>query len=232
MAGIKGVIFDFDGTLTELTLDFINMRTEIEEIAFRYESKEAVAALEGAYIIEMIYAISDNLGNGGRQFKEEAFDRLRELELSASRGKGVYPYTRDVLRRIRQEGVRLGVITRSCIDVLRAVFPDIDEYAEAIVTREHLREVKPHPRHVLTIAGLLSLSPGEGIMVGDHPTDIEAGRTAGMETAGVLTGRTAKEDFERTGATYIFQDIRGVSALLGGEGPRGASRSGVISGST
>ncbi len=33
---IKGVIFDFDGTLTELTLDFGHLRTEIENSGVRH----------------------------------------------------------------------------------------------------------------------------------------------------------------------------------------------------
>jgi phosphoglycolate phosphatase len=214
MPKIRGVIFDFDGTLTELTLDFQNMRAEIGEIARRYMSEEEAAARESHFIIEMIYNIEGELKERGAEFKREAFARLRDIELDASRGKDVYPYTRGVLARLRREGVKVGVITRSCLDVLRNVFPDIDEYVEAIVTREHLREVKPDPRHVYAIASLLSISPGEGMVAGDHPTDIAAGKAAGMKTVGVLTGRTTKGDFEMAEATYIVQDIRGLPDLL------------------
>jgi phosphoglycolate phosphatase len=214
MPGIRGVIFDFDGTLTELTIDFQNMRAEIGEIARRYVTEEEAAERENQFIIEMIYDIEGRLKEKGAEFKREAFERLRDLELDASRGKDVYPYTRDVLGRLRQEGIKVGVITRSCVDVLRSVFPDIDEYVEAIVTREHLREVKPHPRHVLAVAGLLSLLPEEGMMAGDHPTDIAAGKAAGMQTVGVLTGRTTRGDFEMAEATYIVHDIRDIPDLL------------------
>ena len=214
MAVPKGVIFDFDGTLTELTLDFQVLRSEISGIVKQYMDVAQIAALEGQYIIEMIYDVESRIGARGEQFRKEAFGRLRELELSASEGKDVFPYTREVLGCLRRRGLKVGVISRSCTDVLRQVFPDIDQYVGGIVTRDHVREVKPHPGHVLAVTSLLSMEPGEGLMVGDHPTDIAAGKNVGMETVGLLTGRTAKPDFEAAGATYIFEDIRGLRILV------------------
>ena len=51
---IKGVIFDFDGTLTELTIDFPLVRGEIEKVARRYMGDDEIKAQEGQYILEMI----------------------------------------------------------------------------------------------------------------------------------------------------------------------------------
>jgi phosphoglycolate phosphatase len=214
MSTVRGVIFDFDGTLTELTLDFQFMKAEIVRMARQYVPEETITALEGHFILEMIYEIEDRLEEKGPRFRREAFERLRVLELDASRGKQVYPYTREVLAGIRGKGVKVGVITRSCLDVLTSVFPDIKEYVEGIVTREHIREVKPHPGHVYAISELLSIHPEEGMLAGDHPTDIEAGKAAGMRTVGLLTGRTTKRDFETAEATYILEDIRGILDLL------------------
>jgi len=214
MATIKGVIFDFDGTLTELTLDFQFMRAEIVRIAGRYVPEETIKALEGHFILEMIYEIEDLLGEKGPEFRQEAFECLRVLEVEASAGKQVYPYTREVLARIKGKGIKVGIITRSCLDVLMNVFPDIRVYVEGIVTREHIREVKPHPGQVYAISTLLSIRPEEGMLAGDHPTDVAAGKAAGMITVGLLTGRTTREDFQAADPTYILEDIRGIPDLL------------------
>jgi phosphoglycolate phosphatase len=212
---IKGVIFDFDGTLTELTLDFGHLRTEIEKVARRYVGDDHIKSQEGQYVIEMIYGVEGSLGEQADAFRREAFERLRELEMEASMEKEVYPYTRDVLRRLREKGVKVGVITRSHVDVLNLVFPDIASYVDTIVTRDEVREVKPHPNHGTEVLRLLGLKPEEGILVGDHPTDILAGRSVGMKTAGVLSGRTARKGFEEVGATYVLQDIREILEIVG-----------------
>ncbi len=211
---IRGVIFDFDGTLTALTLNFPSLKEEVLKIARKYVSAETLTTLEGNYIIEIIHAISDGLKGINGDFAREAFERLRVLELESSHGKDIYPYTRDVLAGLKDRGVRMGIVTRTCVDVVRNVFPDVDEYIGHIVTREHIREVKPHPGHVIAIARYLSIAPQEGIMVGDHPTDVVAGRDAGMKTIGLLSGRSERRDFEREGATYIMEDIRGIPMLL------------------
>lgn len=210
----KAVIFDFDGTLTELTLDFGYLRAEIERIARRYVDDEEIKAQEGQYIIEMIYGVKDKLGKGADAFVREAFEKLRELEMEASRDKDVYPYTRDVLKRLRDRNIKIGVITRSHRDVLALVFPDMDLYVDTVVTRDDVRGVKPHPDHGVEVLRLLGISAEEALMVGDHPTDILAGRAVGMRTAGVLTGRTVRDAFDKAGATYILTDIREIPDLL------------------
>jgi phosphoglycolate phosphatase len=214
LVNTKGVIFDFDGTLTKLTLDFPSLKAEILKIARRYVPEEMIISLEGHYILEIIYRIRDSLQGDGADFSFEAFEKLKVLELAASRGKDVYPYTRDVLGHLKRKGLKTGIITRSFEDVVRTVFPDVDEYMDGIITCEHIRRVKPHPDHAIAAADLLLILPGEGVMVGDHPTDVVAGREAGMKTIGLLSGRSSREDFEKEGATYIMDDIRGIPLLL------------------
>ncbi len=196
-----------------MTLDFDLLRAEIEAIARRYVKDDVILLLRNQYIIEMINAIEATLDGKNTRFKQEAYTRLRDLEVEASKGKDVYPYTRDVLRYLKHRGILIGIITRSCMDVLKEVFPDIRNYADCIVTRDDTQYVKPNPLHVLEALRSLRLEPDDVILVGDHPTDIMAGRALNISTAGVLTGRTAKDGFEKVGATFIFDDIRGVLTL-------------------
>jgi phosphoglycolate phosphatase len=110
--------------------------------------------------------------------------------------------------------MKIGVITRSHVDVLFLVFQDIKSYVDTIVTRDEVKEVKPHPNHGTEVLGRLGINPDEAILVGDHPTDVLAGKAVGMKTAGVLSGRTTRETFEQVGTTYILEDIRGIPDLL------------------
>ncbi len=209
----KGAIFDFDGTLTELTLDFDLLRAEIEAIALRYVTEDVILSLKNHYILEMIDEIERLLDGRNAPFRHEASTRLRDLEVEASKGKDVYPYTRDVLQRLKDRDISIGIITRSCIDVLRTVFPDIDSYTDSIVTREDTKYVKPNPLHVIEVLRRFRLEPDDVVMVGDHPTDIIAGKALGMRTVGVLTGRTTRGSFENVQATFIFNDIRDIFTL-------------------
>ncbi len=212
---VRAAIFDFDGTLTELTLDFADLRRHVEGVALGYVSAAFMRELDGLYMLEMIYEVEGSLGPSGAVFRQEAFAILRELEVEAARGKAVYPYTREVLKALREQGMKIGVMTRSCAGAVRTVFPDMDAYVDAMVTREDVRLVKPNPAHVTAVLDLLgSVDPAEALLVGDHPTDILAGRASGTTTVGVLTGRTERPAFEKAGAAFVVRDIRDVPALI------------------
>jgi phosphoglycolate phosphatase len=211
---VKGVIFDFDGTLTELTIDFSFVRGEIEKIARKYVGDEEIKSQEGQYILEMINGVEERLGGIVSEFKREAFEELRTLELRASDGKGVYPYTREVLKKLKDKGIKVGIFTRTHLDVVLHVFPDIRDFVEVIVTRDDVERVKPHPDHASEVLRLLGVRPEEALVVGDHPTDIESGQAISAMSAAVLTGRTTRKIFEEVGTTYILSDVRGVLDVL------------------
>ncbi len=211
---IKGVIFDFDGTLTELTIDFSFVRGEIEKVARKYVGDEEIKSQEGQYILEMINGVEKRLGGMASEFKREAFEELRKLELTASEGKDVYPYTREVLSKLKDKGIKVGVFTRTHLDVVLQVFPDIRDFVEAIVTRDDIERVKPHSDHAGEVLRLIGIRPEEALVVGDHPTDIRSGQAILTKSAAVLTGRIKREVFEEAGATYILDDVRGVLNVL------------------
>jgi phosphoglycolate phosphatase len=210
---LRAVIFDFDGTLTELTLDFGALREAVEAIAARYVPAGTLRSLDGLYILEMIDALEGLIGDGGASFRKEALDLLRDMEVEAASGKEVYPYTREVLDALRREGLLIGVVTRNCTAAVERVFPDIRRYVDAVATRDDVREVKPEPAHVGAILAALGVEARDALLVGDHPTDMMAGRAAGAHTLGLLAGRTTGADLEKAGAALVAKDIRAVPEI-------------------
>ena len=53
---------------------------------------------------------------------------------------------------------------------------------------------KPGPGQLLAFAAAVGIDPARVVMVGDSTHDLLAGRAAGMQTAGVLTGMAQAED--------------------------------------
>lgn len=211
---LRAAIFDFDGTLTELTLDFGQMRREVEAIAEGYASASAIRGLDGLYTLEMIDELSRLLDRQGPPFRAEALGVLCEMEVKAAVGKEVYPYTRDVLTALRAEGFKVGVITRNCTGAIETVFPDLRAYVDAVATRDDVREVKPDPEHVRAMLRSLGVDAPGALLVGDHPTDMMAGIAAGAHTLGLLAGRTSRADLEQAGAEYVADDIRAVPGIV------------------
>lgn len=212
MNSIRAVIFDFDGTLTPLTLDFSLLRARVEDIAREYVGQEMIDRLKDQYILEMIHAIEDEIDQGTDSFRARAFQELDRLEIEACRNKELYPFARRVLSFLRERNIRTGIITRSSAAVIRTIFPDVDHHVDVMVTRDDTRYVKPDPHQLRMVVEALDVPAGNAIIAGDHPTDIAAGKALGAQTAGVLSGRCSREDL--ADADHVFDDIRGIIDLV------------------
>jgi phosphoglycolate phosphatase len=124
---IRAVVFDFDGTLTELTLDFDHMRRELEKLLLTYVTPDILNNLRGRFMIETIYAVEEILGQKGAAFRYDAFTLLREIEIDAANGKDLFAFTRSVLQTLHSMNARTGIMTRNCSGAVERMFPDYSE---------------------------------------------------------------------------------------------------------
>ncbi len=215
---IKAVIFDFDGTLAVLNIDFSLMRERVFDLMRRYGIEEET--IREKYLLEVIDEVYQTLWGKNPSkadtFYQESHQILHEVEMEAAEEGKLLPGTKGTLEKLRRKGLKVGIITRNCEDAVRKVFPDINEFCDVFVSRNSVKKVKPHPDHLTYVMRKLKISQEEAMMVGDHVIDIQAGRRVGMKTVGVLTGRTKKEEFEKAGADYVLRDVSEVFELLEG----------------
>ena len=213
---IKAIIFDFDGTLAVLNIDFSLMRQRVMDLVNHFGIEEG--SIRERYLLEMIDEVYPILwekdSSGAEEFYERAHQILHEVELKAA-GEGMLILgTEAVLRMLRERRIKVGIVTRNCEEAVRKVFPDIDDYCDVFISRDSVEKVKPHPDHLNSVLGALKVSGEETVMVGDHIIDIQAGKKVGMKTVGVLTGRINREEFEKAGADYVLKDVTEVYELV------------------
>lgn len=213
---IKAVIFDFDGTLAVLNIDFSLMRERVLDLILQYGVRKD--SIKERYLLEIINEVYPILGknnpSGAKEFYEKAHQILHEVELMAAQEGRLIPGTEATLKLLRQLGIKVGIVTRNCEEAVRKVFPDIDDYCDVFISRDSVENVKPHPDHLNSVLEELKVSGEQAVMVGDHTIDIQAGKKVGMKTAGVLTGRIKRGEFEEAGADYILGDITEVYPSL------------------
>ncbi len=174
---IKGVLFDFDGTLTQAgSLDFSALR-------------ERIGCPKTQPVLEFI----DSLHSAGD--RENARRVLDTFEVEAARRSYPNEGAEELIDFLHAEGVKLAIITRnSARSVLLAFqnFRHIDASAfDVILTRDDAPLPKPSPEAVLEAARRIGLRPDQVLMVGDFTFDIEAGHAAGARTAFLTNGAAA-----------------------------------------
>ena len=215
---IESIIFDYDGTLVHLNIDFQLMRRRVDSLLESFGI--AAGTFQGLLTLETIDKASELLSQRdpktGRSFYQKALKLLTDLEVGAARKGKVLPGITGTLRTLKTYGIKVGIITRNCDQAVRVTFPHIEGLCDAFIPRDAVSHVKPHPVHLqLAMKKMGITNVDQCLMVGDHPLDVEAGRRVGMKTAGVLTGHTNEQQFLDAGADIVLQNATEVLDHMG-----------------
>lgn len=203
------VLFDFDGTLIDIKIDFVRMKNEVLSLGQEY----GISPEPDLYILEAIDYISNVLQQKyeslAKAFKQQATQILIEIEVNATSTSKAFPSANETLKLLRNKGIKVGIVTRNCRPaVLKSSEMAGFEY-DLLLTRDDVEKVKPDPQHLLDALDILGSDPQKAIMVGDHPMDILAGKRAGMKTAAVLTMKP-KDDFNEIAPDLILNNVSGI----------------------
>ncbi len=216
--GIQAFVFDFDGTLAIANIDFGLMRRQVETIAVRYGIDPV--PVKHLYILEMIEAVRAQLGPTGdlraEDFHREAQASILALEIDCARRGGMLPGAIEVLQVLRQQGFKLGVVTRNSASAVRTICATIDNLCDVFLPREVVRFVKPHPEHLQRALDHLNVPAQQAVMVGDGPIDITAGKALGLRTIAVLTGGDRRESLLASQPDLILDSVANLLPRLTG----------------
>ena len=213
---LKAVVFDFDGTLAKLNIDFSAMREDVLALLSRYGVSPD--GLRDLFVLEMIVAGEDRVSRlrpgEGPEFSKRAYAGIAKIEVQAARRGFLFDGVTEMLQELRARNIRTGVATRNCLAAVETLFPRIDDHVDAVITRERTPFVKPHPEHLIRMLKQLAVPPDQAAMVGDHPMDIQTGRDAGARTIGVLTGYSRAEALHRAGADFLLNGAADILDIL------------------
>ena len=213
---IHAVIFDFDGTLAKLNIDFPLMRRAVCDLIGSFAVP--MDGFHNLYVLEMIEAtqklISETHPGEEESFIGQASALITEIEVEAAKKGELISGTRDMLIALQKRKIKAGVVTRNCQAALTTVFPDIFDHLNTVITREMTRNVKPHPEHLLLALQSLDVRPESSSMVGDHPMDIKIGKHAGALTIGVLSGYSTSDELIKAGADIILDKAADIIGIL------------------
>jgi hydrogenase expression/formation protein HypE len=192
---IKGVLFDFDGTLTHPgALDFPAIKLEL-----------------GCPVDQPILEYLDTQSSGRRSKLMKILEKNEDIAAQASQPN---MGAEKCLINLKNRGFVLGIITRNSLRSIKKAlqkFNDVTtEDFSAIITRE-VSHPKPHPDGVLQAAIRMGLTASELLVVGDFRFDVMAGKAAGARTAlltngerSVMTPEDPEPDFTISHLETIF----------------------------
>ncbi|MBI3326711.1 MAG: HAD family hydrolase [Nitrospinae bacterium] len=207
--GMQAFVFDFDGTLAVLNIDFGLMRRRVNQIIERYGLD--ARRFDHLYILEMIDAAAAHLGPAqdgmGAGLYREAHASILALEQECARTSRLLPGVAEALQTLRRQGFKIGIVTRNSAAAVRTICATIDTLCDVFLPREAVRFVKPHPEHLGYALQRLQVPAHMAVMVGDGPIDITAGKALGLKTVAVLTGGNPREALVASQPDLILDSV-------------------------
>ena len=229
LKAVRGVVFDFDGTLVATRIDFLGMRQAIAALIQRWRLDPALPE-QHRYVLEMVAAGRKALqadANRAAAFAREAMDIIETYEMQTCDHAAPIPGAVETLVQLAAKGYRVGIITRNGRKGVTAITSRHPLPHDVLLTREDVGQVKPHPEHLLTAMRALDLPPSQTLMVGDHPTDVVCGKSAGTLSVGVSTDAVRLAELARAGADFLISTVSEILPLLDGERPSSGKNSGA-----
>lgn len=212
--GVKGVVFDLDGTLIRSSVDFKAMKRRMIEILARYGVPRELLSTDKTTVENLRRAerIWDEMGVDQEvrsKALREVEEVMNEAELEALPTVEAIEGVREALEKLRGKGLKLAVLTRGhqtyAVEALRRT--GLLELIDVILTRDTVRKPKPDPEALLEAAERLGLGVDEIIFVGDHPMDSACAEGASVRFIAVLTGWMGEEGWRAAGVSEVVESV-------------------------
>ena len=115
-----------------------------------------------------------------------------------------FPKVRELLERMRVDGLRLAIATSGEKDDLAGLIKQagVADLIDVTVTSSDVEQSKPDPDIIAAALAKLGLPANEVIMIGDTAYDVEAAAKAGVATIGLRCGGSTDRDLEKAIAIY------------------------------
>ena len=216
MDRLRGVLFDNDGTLVDTYgLILSSFQHAMRVVLDREMPESTLMAKVGQPLAEQMKDFSDN-----PMVQEELLRVYREFNHERHDSEvRVFPGVLEGLRRMRDAGFALGVVTSKMhwlawrgLEVTGAA-----PFLQCCIGADDCSTFKPAPDPVIAGAHALGLRPGECLYVGDSPFDIAAGNAAGCRTVAALWGMFSRDALAAETPTFYCESFDDLVALVEGE---------------
>lgn len=205
MSNVRAVILDLDGTLL--------CSNDAHAQAFLEAGREMGLNVD-------FDAIRRLIGKGGDKLIPEAFGFSSESEPGqrlSTRKKEIFmaryldrlaptPGARDLLLRLRDEGIRRVLATSSGESSVNRLLKQagVEDLIEEAASSSDVQASKPDPDIVKVAMEKLGVPAEQVVMLGDTPYDVEAAARAGIRLIALRSGGWS--DRELRGAAAIYDD--------------------------
>ncbi|MEO6458496.1 MAG: HAD family hydrolase [Chloroflexia bacterium] len=203
MKPLKGVILDVDGTLVDSNDAHTSAWVEALQRGGYTVPRGKVRRLIGMGADNLLpEAITvEKESDEGKRLSDAWSEIFKEDYLH---GLKAFPSTRELLERMRKDGLKLVVASSAKDEMLETLLDTAGatDLIEGKTSSDDAKNSKPEPDIVKAALDKLGMGANEVLMLGDTPYDIEAAGKLGIGVVALRCGGFTDVDFECAVAIY------------------------------
>jgi len=209
---IRAVIFDLHGTIVEYKVNSKAARTEVTQFLIEHGIPRDFFSPNESYFealnkLETYTKTHLTQAENYAELRKCVFEILDKYELENIESTCLIPGMLENLQTLRRMKLKLGLLTvngQKATDRILTKY-GLNNYFQAVVTRELAPKFKPNPLHLEAVLKSLKVMPRESVIVGDSISDIKVAHALKTRAIGVLGGLASKEELVNAGADYLSE---------------------------
>lgn len=209
---IRAVIFDLHGTIVEYKVNSKAARAEVTQFLIDHGIPKTFFSPNESYFdalnkLETYVNAHQAQAENYDELRKCVFDILDKYELENIESTCLIPGMLENLQTLRNMKLKLGLLTvngQKATDRILTKY-GLNDYFQAVVTRELAPKFKPNPLHLEAVLKLLGVTPKESVVVGDSVSDIVVAHSLKTLAIGVLGGLASKDELVHVGADYLSE---------------------------
>jgi HAD superfamily hydrolase (TIGR01549 family) len=200
---IEAAILDVDGTLIDSNDAHAESWVQalaLEGITVPFSRVRPLIGMGGDHLLPMVAGVTEGteLGKKVSEHRKKIFTDQYLPKLKA------FPRTRELLERMRAEGIKLIVGSSSDTKNLHALLEQarIRDLIENSTSKDDVDESKPDPDIIIASLRKTGAPAKNVLMLGDTPYDVTAALRAGVRTVALQCGGWSVSSLARAIAVY------------------------------
>lgn len=210
---IKGILFDFDGTLGNTTnLILITFRRTIKHFLQEDISDKEILKTFGLPLRECLAKVAPTIDPDEMVAYYRQYNLVHHDELIRP-----FPSVKEGLIALQEAAVPAAVVTSKTNELASRGLDclDIHSYVRGIIGCYDCQKHKPDPEPMVKGAELLKLKPRECLCVGDSPYDLLSGKAAGCTTVLVdWSSYDRKRFYDLIEPDYTIKELKDLLPII------------------
>jgi HAD superfamily hydrolase (TIGR01549 family) len=174
----QGIIFDLDGTLYKLDIDWGKLKKRLSLFAKKYNFTSTFTPLDPEISRFTLFLSETYNKRGVNKIKLTLYKIITHEELKGAKTGGEVEGSTDIMEKLHSDQIKIAIVSSNSTDTISKVIKKMNWKIDETIGRENVLALKPNPEGVLKCLKKMRLAAKKCWAIGDRQVDVDAYKSA------------------------------------------------------